>query len=814
LKDYINTALPSNEIAKILTSIGLEVGKIEKYESIKGGLEGLVVGKVVTCENHANSEHLRVTSVDVGTGENLQIVCGASNVAVNQKVIVATIGTKLYQGDTSFTIKRSKIRVVESLGMICAEDEIGLGTSHAGIMVLPAEAIVGTPAKQYFGIENDEIIEVDITPNRADATSHWGVARDLKAYFTARNIDAELKRPSVEKFDIDNEDFIIDVSVENYEQCLRYTGITLTNLEINPSPKWLQNRLLSIGVRPINNVVDVTNFVLHAFGQPLHAFDANKIKGKKIVIKNVKAGTKFVTLDSIERSLSASDLMICNAEEPMCIGGVFGGIDSGVSDYTTAIFIESACFNPVSIRKTARYHRLSTDSSFRFERGVDVNDTIYALKVAALMIKELTNGTIASPIIDIYPTKIEDFNVSVSLKKIESLIGKNISEKEIETIFKGLEISILNKDENTTSYSLKIPSYRVDVQRDVDVIEDILRIYGYNNVDVPEKLNSTISYSQKNDENRLQNTIAEQLTSNGFYEIINNSLSKANYYENLTSFSKEHNVNIINALSNELSVMRQTLLFGGLESLAHNINRQSTNLKFYEFGNCYCYIAENQRNNEILSPYNESDHLGLWITGKRFRQSWLRKDENVTFYDLMSYVQNIFIRLGIKLTNLTLIEFSDEIFTQGIEYRTLDKKLLVKLGKVSGYILRQFDISQEVYFADIEWNSTVKESQQKKLKFEEISKFPEVKRDMALLLDKNVSFSQIEQIARKTDSKLLINITLFDVYEGKNLPEGKKSYAVNFIFQDKDKTLTDKQVENIMNLLINNFEKELGAKLR
>jgi phenylalanyl-tRNA synthetase beta chain len=820
LKDYVKTELSVDEIAKILTSTGLEVGKVERHESVKGGLEGLVVGKVLTCENHENSEHLHVTSVDVGADEPLQIVCGAPNVAVNQKVIIAPIGTKLYQGDESFNIKRSKIRGVESFGMICAEDEIGLGSSHAGIMVLPDEAVAGTPAKQYFGIENDEIIEVDITPNRSDAASHWGTARDLKAYFTARNIDAELKRPSVENFSIDNEKLTIDVAIENYEQCPRYAGVTLTNLKIKQSPKWLQDRLLAIGLRPINNVVDATNFVLHAFGQPLHAFDADKIKGKKIVVKNVKEGTKFVTLDGVERVLSASDLMICNADEPMCIGGVFGGLDSGVSENTTAIFLESAYFNPVSIRKTARYHGLNTDSSFRFERGINPNDTIYALKIAALMIKELAEGTISSQIIDIYPTKIEDFEVAVSLEKIRSLTGKNISEKEIETILKGLEIEILNKQTNenhtpyTTHYTLKVPCYRVDVQRDIDVIEDILRIYGYNNVDVSEKLNSNISYSQKPDENRLQNTIAEQLMANGFYEIINNSLTKESYYENLTSFSKEHNVKIINALSNDLSVMRQTLLLGGLESLAYNINRQNANLKFYEFGNCYRYLIENKRDNETLSAYNELAHLGLWITGKRLPQSWLRKEDNVSFYDLKGYVQNILIRLGIKLKNLSLIEFFDEIFTQGLEYQTLDKKPIAKLGKVSKEILKQFDISQEVYFADIEWNTAVKESGRKKIKFEEISKFPEVKRDLALLLDKNILFSQIEQIAHKTERKLLQNITLFDVYEGKNLPEGKKSYAVSFTFQDKDKTLTDKQIESTMNLLANNFEKELGAKLR
>ncbi|MDR1545090.1 MAG: phenylalanine--tRNA ligase subunit beta [Prevotellaceae bacterium] len=826
LKSYLNTDLSADEIAKTLTSIGLEVGKVEKYETIKGGLKGLVVGKVLTCEKHENSDHLHVTSVDIGENEPLQIVCGAPNVAENQKVIVATIGTTLYQGEESFVIKRSKIRGVESFGMICAEDEIGVGVSHAGIMVLPENTPVGLLAREYFGVSDDEIIEVDITPNRADAASHWGVARDLNAFFFAHKINSELKRSSVENFNVDNENFKIKIRVENTAACPRYAGVTLTGVKVAQSPKWLQDRLLSIGLRPINNVVDITNFVLHAFGQPLHAFDADKILGGEIVVKNLVEGTKFTTLDGVERSLSANDLMICNAKEPMCIGGVFGGLHSGITENTTKIFLESAYFNPVTIRKTARYHGLNTDSSFRFERGINPHDTIYVLKYTAMLIKELAGGEISSQVVDNYPVKFEDFDVEVPLDKIHSLIGKNISEEEIERIFTSLEIEILSK-EKTCVYKLKIPAYRVDVQRDIDVIEDILRIYGYNNVEFSDSLKSNIAYSPKPNDYQLQNLVSEQLTANGFYEIMNNSLTKVAYYENLKTFPKERNVVIINALSNDLSVMRQTLLFGGLESIAHNANRQNADLKFYEFGNAYQYNADtavlpcncgidtqSPENQDRLATYSESFHLALWLTGKRAEQSWLRKAENVTVYDLKSYVQNIFIRLGIKSEFVMLEEFSDEIFVQGLKFSTKAGKLLGNLGIIDSKILKHFDINQEVYFADLQWNNLLAEFAKKKIRFEEISKFPEVKRDLALLLDKNVSFAQIEQTARKTERKFLQNITLFDVYEGKNLPENKKSYAVNFVLQDKGKTLTDKQIDEVMSRLIKNFEKELGASLR
>ncbi|MDR2685064.1 MAG: phenylalanine--tRNA ligase subunit beta [Prevotellaceae bacterium] len=819
LKSYLQTDLSACEIAKILTSIGLEVGKMEKYETVKDSLQGLVVGKVLTCEKHENSDHLYVATVDVGSSKPLQIVCGAPNIAKNQKVIVATIGTKLYQDEEFFTIKRSKIRGVESFGMICAEDEIGIGTSHAGIMVLPENTPAGLPARNFFNIYEDKIIEVDITPNRADATSHWGVARDLHAYFFAHNINSELKRPSVEKFCADNEDFTLKVTVENISACPRYAGVTLTGIEVKESPEWLKNSLLAIGSRPINNVVDITNFVLHAFGQPLHAFDADKILGGEIRVKNAVNGTKFTTLDGIERTLSDSDLMICNAKEPMCIGGIFGGLHSGVTEKTTKIFLESACFNPVTIRKTARYHGLNTDSSFRFERGINPYDTIYTLKYAAMLIKELAGGQISSRIIDNYPVKFKDFDVELQLSKIHSLIGKNIPKEKIERIFEALEIKILEKsqDEKNTRYKLKIPAYRVDVQRDIDVIEDILRIYGYNDVEFSDSLKSNIAYSPKPNDYQLQNIVSEQLTANGFYEILNNSLTKTAYYENLKTFPKEHNIVIINALSNNLSVMRQTLLFGGLESIAHNINHKNADLKLYEFGNTYCHCGlapQSSEKQDKLNAYSETFHLALWLTGKRAKQSWLRKAENATVYDLKSYIQNIFLRLGIKLENLSVEELSDEIFMQGLKFFTKNGKLLATLGVVEQKILKQFDINQEVYFADLQWNNLLVEFAKKKIRFEEISKFPEVKRDLALLLNKDVSFAQIEQVARKTERKLLQDITLFDVYEGKNMPENKKSYAVNFVLQDKDKTLTDKQIDEVMGCLLKNFEKELGASLR
>ncbi len=812
LKDYLHTDVAPDELAKILTSIGLEVGTVETVQTIKGGLEGLVVGRVLTCVPHENSDHLHVTTVDVGQGEPLQIVCGAPNVAAGQKVVVATLGTVLYSGDESFTIKRSKIRGVESFGMLCAEDEIGIGTSHNGIITLPDDTPVGMAAKDYYGVKDDAVIEVDITPNRADAISHYGVARDAAAYFVAHGQPVSLTRPSVDNFKIDNHNLTIPVEVEATDDCPRYAGITISGVKIAESPQWLQDRLNAIGLRPISNVVDAANYILHAFGQPLHTFDAAKIKGGKIVVKKCAEGTKFTTLDGVERTLSAADLMICNAEEPMCLAGVFGGLDSGISDSTTDIFIECAYFNPVTIRKTARRHGLNTDASFRYERGIDPNNTIYVLKLAAMLIKEVAGGTISSDIVDVYSKKIDDFTVEITREKINTLIGKEIPAETVELILKGLEIKILKKTD--TGYTLQVPAYRVDVQRDVDVIEDILRIYGYNNVEISASLRSNLSYSPRPNSSALQRQISEQLTACGFNEIVNNSLTKSSYYGDEGIYPAANCVRIINALSNDLGVMRQTLLYGGLESIAHNANRQNADLKFYEFGNCYHFHAENRRPDEALSPYSEELHLGLWICGKRNVPTWSRGEEKSSFFELKAHVQNVLKRLGVNLQNVQTEKFNNDLIAEGLALRTVSGKLLAEIGIVAADTLKRLDIATPVYYADLQWKTLLKESAKHKIVYADIAKFPEVKRDLALLIDKNVEFAEIERIACETERKLLRNITLFDVYEGKNLEAGKKSYAVSFTLQDNDKTLKDSQIDAIMQKLIKNFEEKLGAKLR
>lgn len=817
LKDYIKTDLTAQEIAKILTSIGLEVGHVSEYESVKGGLAGLVIGEVKTCIAHENSDHLHVTTVDIGADETLQIVCGAPNVAQGQKVVVATIGTKLYSGDEAFVIKRSKIRGVESFGMICSETEIGVGNSSDGIIVLPSDAVVGTLAKDYYQVETDSVIEVDITPNRSDAISHYGVARDLHAYCNTHGISSMLVRPQEAELPPSNGAIKINVKVENSDACPRYAGISLTGVTVAQSPEWLQNRLKSIGLSPINNVVDITNYLLHSFGQPLHAFDADAIEGKTIVVRNALNRESFVTLDNVQRTLTDTDLMICDAQKPICMAGIFGGLQSGVSKTTKSIFIESAYFNPVSTRKSARHHGLNTDSSFRFERGINPHDTIYVLRLAASMVVQIAGGSIASDIIDIYPKQIEDFMVDVSLKKIYSLIGQNIDTQIIENILKGLEIDILAKNSDNsvqdTVYRLKVPAYRTDVQRDIDVIEEILRIYGYDKIEISQSVKTSLSYSRKPDRHSSQNIISEQLTANGFYEIMNNSFSKSQYYDNLTTYPAKHNVSVMNALSNDLNVMRQTLLFGGLESMAYNINRQNGNLKFYEFGNCYRYSTDSKsEGNDPLDAYTQSEHLGLWITGKKLVQSWLHKEEKTSFYDLKAYMQNIFLRLGIK--KLSVKEIENDIFVQALEYSTTSGKRLAVAGIVSKDILKIFDIKDEVFYADILWDEALALSADRSIKFDEISKFPEVSRDLALLVDKNISFGQIESIAFATEKRLLRRVTLFDVYEGKNLEEGKKSYAVNFILQDNNKTLTDSQIDSIMCKLQKNFEQQFDAKIR
>jgi len=813
LKDYVNLDLTPQELAAALTSIGLETGSVEEVETIKGGLHGLVIGQVLTCADHPDSDHLHVTSVDLGGDEPQQIVCGAPNVAAGQKVVVATIGTKLYSGEETFTIKKSKIRGVESNGMICAEDEIGLGTGHAGIIVLPADATVGMPAREYYKIESDYILEVDITPNRVDATSHYGVARDLAAYLQQNGKQAGLKRPSVDTFNIEDKAAAVEVIVENTEACPRYSGITIKNVKVTESPDWLKNRLQLIGLRPINNVVDITNFVLHEFGQPLHAFDCKEIVGNKVLVKNLSEGTKFTTLDEVERSLSDRDLMICNANGGMCIGGVFGGLKSGVTESTTDVFLESAYFHPTWIRKTARRHGLNTDASFRFERGCDPNNTIYVLKRAALLIKEIAGGTICGELQDIYPTPIENPVVEVSYQKINSVIGKDIPTDTVKSILKSLEIEIL-KEENDT-LMLSIPTYRVDVQRDVDVIEDILRIYGFNNVEIGENLKSNLSYLTPTDQAyKLQNLISEQLTGAGFHEILNNSLTSANYYAGSEVYPESKCVRLRNPLSAELDVMRQTLLFGGLESVAYNRNRKNPDLSFYEFGNVYSYNIDKIKEESPLSAIREEFHLALWLTGNKISNNWNHPEEKTSVYELKAYVENLLIRLGINQKKLNFKPYANELFSVGLLIETISGRELGVLGILHKNCCKKFDINAEVYYSELNWNNLMKEIKSAKVSASEISKFPPVKRDLALLLDKKVLFSEIEKIAFEVDRKLLKKVVLFDVYEGKNLPEGKKSYAVSFTLQDEEKTLNDKQIDNLMQRIQKSLEDKLNAQLR
>lgn len=812
LKQYINVDLPAVELGKILTSIGLEVGSVEEVQTIKGGLEGIVVGEVLECMAHENSDHLHVTKVNLGSGEPVQIVCGAPNVAAGQKVVVATVGTKLYSGEDSFTIKRSKIRGVESMGMICAEDEIGIGTSHDGIIVLPSNAVPGTPAGEYYNIKSDYVIEVDITPNRVDAASHFGVARDLAAYFALVNPAVQLIKPSVDDFTVQNTSLTIPVSIENPEACPRYSAVTISNVTVGESPDWLKNALSTIGLRPINNVVDCTNFVLHEMGQPLHAFDADRIGGRHVRVRTMPEGTPFTTLDETERKLNAADLMICDADHPMCIGGVFGGLTSGVTETTKNIFLESAYFNPVSIRKTARRHGLNTDASFRFERGCDPSNTIYILKRCAMLIQQVAGGEISSEVVDVYPEEIKPKEVNITVQKINSLIGKELSRETIETVLKALEMEILSRDDE--GYTLRIPLYRVDVERDVDVIEDILRIYGYNNIEIGEKLMSTLSFGSHPDSHQLQQLVSEQLTAQGFYEILNNSLTRGAYYEGLECYPASKSVRIINALSNDLNVMRQTLLFGGMESISHNINRRNADLKLYEFGNCYYFNAENKNDADALAPYSEDYRLGIWLTGDKHAQSWAVPEQSTTVYELKAYVENILRRLGIKTANIIQHETSNDLFSQAISITTRSGKQLAIYGIVNPQLAKKSDIEQVVYFAEISWSQLLKELRKHKVSYSELPRFPSVRRDLALLLDKAVSFAQIEKIAFDTEKKLLKEVALFDVYEGKNLEAGKKSYAVSFILQDETKTLTDSQIETIMKKLLTNFETQLGAKLR
>lgn len=813
LKEYIDFNLTPDELGAALTSLGLECGTIEKVETIKGGLEGLVVGEVLTCENHPDSDHLHITTVNLGDGNPTQIVCGAPNVAAGQHVIVATVGTKLYDGDKEFAIKKSKIRGVESFGMICAEDEIGVGKSHDGIIVLPNEIPAGTLAKEYYNVKDDYVLEVDLTPNRIDGGSHYGIARDLSAWLNIHDTPAELHRPNVDSFKSDCANGAVDVIVENAEACPRYCGVTIRNVKVQESPEWLRNYLTAIGQRPINNIVDITNFILLGMGQPLHCFDLAKVTGEKVIVKTVEAGTKFVTLDEVERTLTDRDLMICNTEVPMCIGGVFGGLDSGVTEQTTDIFLEAAYFHPTWIRKTARRFGLNTDASFHFERGIDPNDVIYNLKLAALLVKELAGGEICGEIVDKKAVDFPAFPVTLSYDYVNSLIGKNIPTDTVKSILKSLEIKITKETE--TELDLLVPTYRVDVQRPCDVVEDILRVYGYNNVEFDESVRSNLSYKSIVDvKNDLQKLIAEQLTACGFNEIMCNSLTAESYYENLNAYPQNECVKLMNALSNDLNVMRQTLLFGGLESVAHNINRKMANLKMYEFGNVYHFNPNADQSEKILAPFSEHTALGLWMTGNDIDGNWAKKESKVSVFDLKAVVENIFARLGIENNELVITQSKNDIFSAKLDICNRGNKTIGSLGIVKYSILKKMDIEQPVFYAEFDWDVLVKMAAKKKVTFTDLPKTQPVKRDLALLVDQSITFEQIEKIVKASEKKLLKGVSLFDVYEGKNLEAGKKSYAISITLQDAEKTLQDKQIDNVMNKIISNLEREAGAKLR
>lgn len=813
LKSYIDTSLKAEEIANILTHIGLEVEGLEQIESIRGGLEGLVIGKVLTCEQHPNADKLHVTTVDLGQGEPLQIVCGAPNVAAGEKVVVATINTMLYPtGEAEgFKIKKSKIRGIESFGMLCAEDEIGIGTDHAGIILLPEDTPVGIPAREYYQIEDDYLLEIGLTANRADAMSHYGVARDLAVYLQSHDMPYKLNLPDVSACQAGSvTDKSVQVEVLNHEAAPRYMGLTITGVKVAESPDWLKTRLRSIGLNPHNNVVDITNFILHEIGQPLHAFDANKIKGRKIVVRTYPEGTPFVTLDGVERKLSERDLMICDEEKPMCLAGVFGGLDSGVTEETTEVFLESAYFNPVWIRKSAKRHGLSTDASFRYERGIDPNIAPYALKRAALLVTELAGGQISSPVTDIYPEPIQPFHFEISLDRVKRLIGKNIPDETIRKIIAALDVKI--EQEEGETLHVAVPAYRVDVQREADLVEDILRIYGYNNVEIPQAVHSTLSYAPHPDREKVTNLVADLLTANGFNEIMSNSLTKAAYYDDLKAYKAENCVRIINPLSSDLSVMRQTLLFNALEAVELNTNRRNSDLKLYEFGNCYWYNPD-KASEGGLAPYSEQNHLSILITGADHALSWNTKAQPTSFYTLKAMVEKLFNRIGIDLNSAVMESLQSDLYREAVTYK-INGKQIVEMGIVSKKIRSKFDIKADVYYLEMNFDAFLKLTKNHKVTVEELSKFPEVRRDLALLVDTQVTFSQLREIAFSVEKKLLKNVTLFDVYEGDKLPAGKKSYALNFVLEDTTKTLTDQVIDRVMSNLIREFERRAGAQIR
>ncbi len=814
LKSYLDTTLSAEQISTILTDIGLEVDGFEKIETIKGGLAGVVVGEVLTCEDHPDSDHLHVTTVDVGAQNPLQIVCGAENCRAGLKVVCATVGAVLYPdgGNEEFKIKKSKIRGVESFGMLCAEDELGVGTDHAGIMELSSDAVVGMSAKELFEIEDDYLIEIGLTPNRVDAASHIGVARDLVAYLKSRGESVELNYPSVEEFKVDDPNALpIKVEVLNSEASPRYCAVSVKGCKIAPSPEWMQNRLRAAGINPKNNLVDITNYVLHELGQPLHAFDAEKVDGHQIVVRTCDAGAKFVTLDGVERELTDQDLMICSATKPMCIAGVFGGLDSGISDSTTDIILESAYFNPVWIRKTSKRFGLNTDASFRYERGIDPNIQLYALKRAALLYKELSGGVIASEVVDLYPSPAQDFCFDISLDRARALIGKEISDEEFKLIITALDVKIVA--ESGSTLSVAVPPYRVDVQREADLVEDILRIYGYNNVEIPLSVRSTISYAPKPDKNKLMNMAADYLSANGYTEIMSNSLTKGSYYDNLDGFDAERSVKIINPLSADLNVLRQSLLFGVMEAVELNANRRNGDLRVYEFGNCYLYDSAKVDEQKPLAPYSESYRLAIAVTGAEHRESWMAASANSSYFTLRGMVERVLSRFGIDIYSLREQSYSSGLFGDAQSFQ-LGGKEFMQMGVVSRSIRKEFGVKGDVYYAEIDFDQLVKSTKKVKVAVEELSKYPEVKRDLALLVDNGVSFAQLRQTAMQAEKKLLKSVTLFDVYEGDKLPTGKKSYALGFVLEDKSQTMTDKMIEKAMGNIQRQLEQKCGAQLR
>lgn len=813
LKEYVDFSLTPQQVADALTSEGLEVDSLEEVPAIRGGLKGIVVGEVLECDPHPDSDHMHVCSVNLGEKEPVQIVCGASNIAKGQKVMVATIGCVLYDGDKEFKIKKSRLRGIDSYGMICAEDEIGVGKDHNGIIVLPQDTNPGTPAAEYYNLESDYVIEIDITPNRADACSHYGVARDLYAWLVRNGYETSIHRPSVDDFKIDNEDLNIDIEVENSEACPRYCAITVKDCEVKESPEWLKTKLETIGLRSINNIVDITNYIMMAYGQPLHCFDADMIKGNKVVVRTMPEGTPFVTLDGVEHKLSEKDLAICNAEEPMCIAGVFGGKGSGTYDTTKDVLFESAYFNPTWIRKSARRHGLSTDASFRFERGIDPNGQIYALKQAAMLAKKLAGGKISMSIKDVRKEEVKDFIVDLDYEYAFNLMGKVIDKNIIKEIVTSLEMKILEDSDN--GLKLAVPPYRVDVTRPCDVVEDILRIYGYNNVEIPTSINSTLTIEGEEDRShKLRDLVSEQLVGYGFNEVMNNSLTKTSYYETLENLSLNKAVKIMNPLSSDLGVMRQTLLFGGLENIKRNLNRKIEDLRFFEFGNCYHYDASKLSDNH-MTAYSEDLHLGMWLAGKREHNSWIKENEKTSIYELKAHVENVFRRLGVQAQALNISENAEsDLMSVTLKYTAHNGKDIAVLGIVKHGILQKLDISGEVFYADINWTNLMKLTRKNKVVYSKLSKFPPVSRDLALLVKSDVKFADIERIARSTEKKLLKSVELFDVYEGKNIGEGMKSYAVNFILEDSEKTLTDERTDKVMKNIMNNLAREIGAQQR